>query len=103
MASGWCNGKDSTCQEIQEIQFQSLDQENPCGRKWQLTPVFLPAKFHEQRNLEGYSPWGHKESDITEHPHTTSGKTAWGALLNCSAVKLVWTQPVEMVLRTKNK
>ena len=40
---------------------------------------------------------------MTEHPHTTSGKTAWGALLNCSAVKLVWTQPVEMVLRTKNK
>ena len=23
-------------------------------------------KFHEQGSLEGYSPWGHKESDITE-------------------------------------
>ena len=21
---------------------------------------------HEQRSLEGYSPWGHKESDMTE-------------------------------------
>ena len=30
------------------------------------TPVFLPGKFHGQRSLEGYSPWGHKESDTTE-------------------------------------
>jgi len=29
-------------------------------RAWQLTPVFLPEKFHGQRNLEGYSPRGHK-------------------------------------------
>ena len=34
-------------------------------RKWQPTPVFLPEKFHGQRNLVGYSPWGHKESDTT--------------------------------------
>ena len=31
----------------------------------QPTPVFLPGKFHGQRSLEGYSPWGHKESDMT--------------------------------------
>ena len=24
-------------------------------------------KFHGQRRLVGYSPWGHKESDMTEH------------------------------------
>jgi len=24
-------------------------------------------KFYEQRNLAGYSPWGHQESDVTEH------------------------------------
>ena len=29
-------------------------------------PVFLPGKYHEQRSLESYSPWGHKESDRTE-------------------------------------
>ena len=29
-------------------------------------PVFLPGKFHGQRSLAGYSPWGHKESDVTE-------------------------------------
>ena len=32
-------------------------------------PVFLPGKFHGQRNLEGCSPWGCKESDTTEHSH----------------------------------
>ena len=26
----------------------------------QPTPVFLPGEFHGQRNLEGYSPWGHR-------------------------------------------
>ena len=29
-------------------------------------PLFLLGKFHGQRNLAGYSPWGHKESDTTE-------------------------------------
>ena len=36
-------------------------------RKWQSTPVFLPGKFHGQRNLAGYSPWGHKELAMTEN------------------------------------
>ena len=36
------------------------------SRKWQPAPVFLPGKFHRQRSLVGYSPWSHKESDMTE-------------------------------------
>ena len=36
-------------------------------RKWQSTPVFLPGKSNGQRSLAGYSPWGHKELDTTEH------------------------------------
>ena len=39
----------------------------PGKRKWQPTPVFLPGESHGQRILVGYSPWAHKESDITEH------------------------------------
>ena len=38
----------------------------PCRRKWQPTPVLLPGKTHRQRSLVGCSPWGHKESDMTE-------------------------------------
>ena len=29
----------------------------------------LAQEFHGQRSLVGYSPWGHKESDMTDH-HT---------------------------------
>ena len=43
-------------------------------RKWQHTPVFLPGKFHGQRHLEGCSPRGHTQSNMTEllsgHTHT---------------------------------
>ena len=36
------------------------------GRKWHPTPVFLLGKSHGQRSPVGYSPWGHKESDMTK-------------------------------------
>ena len=36
-------------------------------RQWQPTPVFLPGKSHGQRSPVGCSPWGHCESDMTEH------------------------------------
>ena len=36
------------------------------GVKWLPTPVFLPGESHGQRILAGYSPWGHKELDMTE-------------------------------------
>ena len=29
-------------------------------RKWQPTPIFLPGKYHGQRILAGYHPWGPK-------------------------------------------
>ena len=38
----------------------------PWRRVWQPTTVFLPGESHGQRSLTGYSPWGHKESDMTE-------------------------------------
>ena len=38
----------------------------PWRRKWQSILVFLPGKFHRQRSLAGYSPWGRKELATTE-------------------------------------
>ncbi|KAB0384505.1 hypothetical protein FD755_006422, partial [Muntiacus reevesi] len=35
------------------------------GNGWLPTPVFFSGEFHRQRNLVGYSPWGHKELDRT--------------------------------------
>ena len=47
-------------------------QEDPWQREWLPSPVFLSGEFHGQRNLVGYSPRGHEESDTTErltHTH----------------------------------
>ena len=41
----------------------------PWRREWQPTPVLLPGQSHGQRSLVGYSPWGRKESDMTEQLH----------------------------------
>ena len=38
----------------------------PWRRARQPTPVLLSGESHGQRSLAGYSPWGHKESDMTE-------------------------------------
>ena len=51
---------------MQETWVQCLVGKIPWRRKWQPTPVFLPGEFHGQKSLAGYSPWGHKESDMTE-------------------------------------
>ena len=56
---------------------QSLGREDPLEEVWQPTPVFFPGESHGQRSLEGYSPWGQKESDTTKrlstHVSCTSG------------------------------
>ena len=41
----------------------------PWRRAWQSAPVLLPGKSHGRRSLVGYSPWGHKKSDMTERLH----------------------------------
>ena len=50
------------------MRIRSLGREDSLekGMPWQPTPVFLPGEFHGQRSLVGSSPWGHKESDMTE-------------------------------------
>ena len=40
--------------------------EDPLEREMQPPPVFLPGESPAQRSLAGYSPWGHKELDMTE-------------------------------------
>ena len=42
----------------------SIRRKNP-QREWLPTPLFLPGESHGQRSLR-HSPWGQKESDMTE-------------------------------------
>ena len=62
--------KEFTCQcrRLRRRGFISWVGKIPWRRKWQLTPVFLPGKFHGQKSLAGYSPWSHQELDGTEWP-----------------------------------
>ena len=43
---------------------QSLGWEDSLEKE--MTPVLLPGESHGLRSLEGYSPWGHSELDMTE-------------------------------------
>ena len=46
------------CLLMQEVQVQSLGQEDPLEEEM---ATYSSGKFHGQRSLVGYSPWGHKE------------------------------------------
>ena len=65
---GGTSGKEPTCQcrRCKRHGFDPWVGKIPWRRAWQPTPVFLPGESHEQRSLRGYSPWGCKESDMTE-------------------------------------
>ena len=48
------------------MQVQYLGKKIPWRKAQQPTPVSLPGEAHGQRSLVGYSPCGHKESDMSE-------------------------------------
>ena len=56
---------------MQEMWVQSLDWKIT-RRKGQPAPVFLPGESHGQRSLVDYSPWGCKESDMTQWVNNNS-------------------------------
>ena len=56
-------------QEMQETWVDPWVWKTPWRRKWQLTPISVPGKFHGQRSLVGYIPEGHKEWNTTECVH----------------------------------
>ena len=59
----WWLRRKRICFQCGRPRFDPWVRKIPWRRKWLPTPVFLPGKFHRQRSLVGYSPWGHKESD----------------------------------------
>ena len=61
---GGSDGKESACSAGDPGSIPGLRM-IPWRSEWQTTPVSLPEESHGERNLTGYSPWGHKESDTT--------------------------------------
>ena len=72
---GGSDGKVPACNEGDLGSIPGFDpwvRKMPWRRKCQSTPILLPGKFHGQRSLVGYSPWGCKELDTTERLHFLS-------------------------------
>ena len=65
---GGASGKEPACRcrRQKRCGFDPWVKKIPWRRAWQPTPVFLPGKSHGQRSLAGDSPWGLRESDMTE-------------------------------------
>ena len=57
---GVLDGKKSTC-SVERPGFDPWVGKKPWRREWLPTPVFWPGEFHGL-----YSPWGHRELDMTE-------------------------------------
>ena len=63
---GDSDGKESAC-NAEDLGSIPGSGRSPGEGNCNPPPVFLPGESQEQRSLVGYSSWGHKESDITEH------------------------------------
>ena len=79
----WFSGQEPACQcrRHRSLRFDPCMGKMPWRRKRQPTPVFLPGESHEQRNLEGYSPYGPSELDPAEH--RAQGYTSGTSVFNC--------------------
>ena len=88
----WLSGKEfPSMQEMQEIQVQSLGQEDPLAEEWKPIPVCLPGEFFGQKSLVGYSPQGRKELEMTEATeHSTALSKEEGKVQNyCLCISTV--------------
>ena len=87
----WLNGKESTCQCKRHRRARSHPWvwKMTWNRKWQPTPVFLPAKFYEHRSLACYGQWGRKELDTTEQLNNCNNNMELQQCLN-SKLLISW-------------
>ena len=59
-------------QETQETRVQSPSHEDALEKEMATYSSILAWKISWTEEAGGHSPWGHKESDMTEHACTTS-------------------------------
>ena len=85
----WLSGKESIYQ-CRRHGFDPWVGKIPWRRKWQPTPVFLLRKSHGQKNRVGYSSWGCRELDTTEHACTNSEFKLEKLILKLNIFSLLW-------------
>ena len=83
-----CKEPACQCRRHKRLEFNPWGRKIPYRRKWQPTPIFFPGKSHGRRNLVGYSPWGRKESDMTERH----------LLIHVKCLKMLWNGSPERLL-----
>ena len=74
------DSKGSAC-NAGDLDSWPLGQEDPLEKGRASHSSILPGEPHRQRNLAGYNPRGHKESDTTEGQHTLSQAAEQSRLL----------------------
>ena len=77
-------------QQTQEMCVQSPGREDPLEAGMFTPSRILAGESHGQRSLAGYSPWGHRVLDMTQHStHSLGGGLLlWG----CSGAFSLWAQ-----------
>ena len=50
--------------------LKTVPQEDPLEQEMATPETLLPGKFHGQRSLVVYNPWGHKELGTIERIHS---------------------------------
>ena len=60
---------------MQETRVRSLSQEDPLEKEMAAHSSTLAWRIPWGRSLVGYSPWGRKESDMTERLHSLTHKS----------------------------
>ena len=77
---GHTSGKKLTCQckRDKRCSFDPWVRKMPWSGNGNPLQYFLPGKFHGERSLLGYSPWGCRERDTTEQlsTHTMIGHSS---------------------------
>ena len=69
---GGASGKESTCKRHRRCGFDPWVGKSLKGRHGNPLQYSCLKNPHGQRSLVGYSLWGHKESEVTEHTHMHS-------------------------------
>ena len=90
----WLSGKNppANARRHEKCCFNPLVRKIPWRRAQQPTPVFLLGKSHGQRNLVGYSPWGHRVG------HEWSNLGCVHALLKNMGGKYFFLRPLNLIL-----
>ena len=79
-------------QEMQETGVPSWGQEDPMEKEMATDSSILAWESHGQKNLAGYSPWGHNRLDTTKQQQSTKQQfmEGWVRPLGSQPTALNW-------------